>query len=563
MTTADPSLLPDFLAEASELLEKLGEDVFALADDPSAERLNAVFRGFHTIKGGASFLGLDPVVSLCHRAEDAFGRVRDGQLIVTPALVDAALDGVKVLDQQVALLHEGGAPPAAPPEVLAAFDALLGTAASQDISEDEFEALLDQLHGSGAAPAGPPPAAVTVPAAPAAPAPAATTNTPAPRAPETAVRVDSERIDHLMTLVGELVIVRNRLKADPNVRGGSGGLMGELDRVTMRLQNAVMRVRMQPVGRLFARFPRVVRDLARDLGKQVRVDLAGEDTDLDKHLVDALADPLIHLVRNAVDHGIESPEQRRDQGKNPVGRLLLSASQRGDSVILRVEDDGKGLDPDAIRASAVRKGLLDERAAAALTSAQACELILRPGFSTRETVSAVSGRGVGMDVVASTVRALGGRIGLSGQVGRGAVVELVLPLTLAILPTLRTRCGPRSLALPLRQVLDLQPFNPEALQMRAGHPVLTLQGRSLPVLFLDDWLGLPEGGRQLLVRVSTHRGEQALVVDGVEGREDVVLKPPGRLLRGVPGYGGAAVTGDGRIALILDPDGLVSHQPEH
>ena len=278
--------------------------------------------------------------------------------------------------------------------------------------------------------------------------------------------------------------------------------------------------------------------------------------------MDALADPLIHLVRNAVDHGIESPEVRRELGKNPVGRLLLSASQRGDSVMLRVEDDGKGLDPDAIRASAVRKGVLDERAAAALTPAQACELVLRPGFSTREAVSSVSGRGVGMDVVASAVRALGGRLSLSGQVGRGAVVELVLPLTLAILPTLRTRCGPRSLALPLRQVMDLQPFDPGALQWRAGQPVLPLQGRSVPVTFLDQWLDLPAGARSLLVRVTTHHGERGLVVDGVEGREDVVLKPPGRLLRGIPGYGGAAVTGDGRIALILDPDGLTAAQPE-
>ncbi len=556
MSTADPSLLPDFLTEAGELLDRLGEDVFALAEDASAERLNAVFRGFHTIKGGAGFLELAPVVTLCHRAEDAFGRVRDGQLAVTPALVDAALDAVKVLDQQVALLHDGGMPLETPAAVLSAFDALLGTAADDAISEDEFEALLDQLHGTGAAPAGPPPAAPARVVEVSAPAPVAA------RTPDTTVRVDSERIDHLMTLVGELVIVRNRLKADPRLRGPSGGLMGELDRVTVRLQNAVMRVRMQPVGRLFARFPRVVRDLARELGKQVRVELAGEDTDLDKHLVDALADPLIHLVRNAVDHGIESPEVRRELGKNPVGRLLLSASQRGDSVMLRVEDDGKGLDPDAIRASAVRKGLLDERAAAALTPAQACELVLRPGFSTREAVSSVSGRGVGMDVVASAVRALGGRLSLSGQVGRGAVVELVLPLTLAILPTLRTRCGPRSLALPLRQVMDLQPFDPEALQWRAGQPVLPLQGRSVPVTFLDQWLDLPAGARSLLVRVTTHHGERGLVVDGVEGREDVVLKPPGRLLRGIPGYGGAAVTGDGRIALILDPDGLTAAQPE-
>ncbi|ULQ45658.1 chemotaxis protein CheA [Flagellatimonas centrodinii] len=561
MGTADPSLLPDFLTEAGELLERLGDDVFALAEDPGGDRLNAVFRGFHTIKGGASFLGLDPVVSLCHRAEDAFGRVRDGQLQISPELVDAALDAVKVLDQQIALLHDGAPLSPAPATVLAALDALLGTTTVDTINEDEFEALLDQLHGSGAAPEGPP--AVAAPAAPAAvPAPAAGAAATSTRAPEATVRVDSERIDHLMTLVGELVIVRNRLKAHAEPTPGAAGLMGELDRVTMRLQNAVMRVRMQPVGRLFSRFPRMVRDLARELGKQVNVELVGEDTDLDKHLVDALADPMIHLVRNALDHGIEAPEQRNSAGKNPVGRLLLSASQRGDSVILRVEDDGRGLDPDAIRASAVRKGLLDERAAAALTPAQACELILRPGFSTRDAVSSVSGRGVGMDVVASTVRALGGRLVLSGTPGQGAAVELVLPLTLAILPTLRTRCGSRSLGLPLRQVIDLQPFDSAQVQLRAGRPMLSSPRCSLPVLFLDTWLGLPQGARRLLVRVSTHHGDRALVVDSVEGREDVVLKPPGRLLRGVPGYGGAAVTGDGRIALILDPDGLAALHPE-
>lgn len=572
----DPSLLADFLNESAELLERLGDDVMRLETDPSPDTINAIFRGFHTVKGGASFLTLTPVVALCHRAEDAFGRVRDGKLEITGALVDAALDATRVLDQQVAALHDGQDPPEAPAEILAAFDALLGEGGDEMISEDEFDALLDQLQGGGAAPAAPvaalPKESAAEPVIHAAPAadvvrspakPAAAAAKPA----EAQVRVDAERLDRLMALVGELVIVRNRLKAQSAEKTAEPGpedvrLLGELDRVTLRLQDAVMRCRMQPVGRLFGRFPRVVRDLARELGKQVDIVLDGEETDLDKHLVDALADPLIHLVRNAVDHGIETPEVRTAAGKKSAGRLLLAAQQRGDSVILRIEDDGKGLDPDAIRASAVRKGLLDEYAAAQLSADQARELILKAGFSTRESVSAVSGRGVGMDVVAATVRTLGGRLTLGGESGRGTVVELILPLTLAIMPTLRTACAGRSLAVPLRQVIDLQPFTPESVQLRSGLPLWSGVQPSIPVHYLDQWLGAPKGQRKLLVRVSTRTGDCGLVVDGVEGREDIVVKPPGALLRGLPGYGGAAVTGDGRIAVILNPDELVPCAPE-
>jgi two-component system, chemotaxis family, sensor kinase CheA len=560
--TDDPSLLADFLNESTPLLERLGDDLMRLGEEASADTLNAVFRGFHTVKGGASFLALDAVVALCHRAEDAFGRVRDGKLAVTEALIDAALDAARVLDQQVAALHEGKAPQPATPEVLAAFDRLLGPPGDELISEDEFEALLDQMQaGGGITPVvnvvnAPPPVEVV--------APTSGKSLPAARPPETQVRVDAERLDRLMALVGELVIVRNRLKAHSSDRAAAqdgpehGRLLGELDRVTLRLQDAVMRCRMQPVGRLFSRFPRVARDLARELGKQVEVVLEGEDTDLDKHLVDALADPLIHLVRNAMDHGIESPEQRRALGKPPVGRLLLAAQQRGDSVMLRIEDDGKGLDPDAIRASAIKKGLLDEREAAQLSPAQARELILKAGFSTREAVSAVSGRGVGMDVVAASVRSLGGRLVLGGETGQGTVVELVLPLTLAILPTLRTACAGRSLAVPLRQIIDLQTFDPDQVQLRSGVSLWMGTQPAIPLHFLDQWLGAPQGQRKLLVRVSTRRGDCGLVVDAVEGREDIVVKPPGALLRGLPGYGGAAVTGDGRIAVILNPDELTA-----
>lgn len=557
--TDDPSLLADFLNESTPLLERLGDDLMRLADDPSADTLNAVFRGFHTVKGGASFLALDVVVALCHRAEDAFGRVRDGKLEITEALIDAALDAARVLDQQVAALHDATEPQPAPAEVLAAFDVLLGQGVEELISEDEFEAMLDQLQAGGEIAVTPPVAKVITQ-----PVEKPADKAAAPRRPDTQVRVDAERLDRLMALVGELVIVRNRLKAQGGERADERDgtehvrLLGELDRVTLRLQDAVMRCRMQPVGRLFSRFPRVARDLARELGKQVEIVLVGEDTDLDKHLVDALADPLIHLVRNAIDHGIETPAQRQALGKSPVGRLCLSAQQRGDSVMLRIEDDGKGLDPDAIRASAVKKGLLDEPAAAQLSATQARELILKAGFSTREAVSAVSGRGVGMDVVAASVRSLGGRLVLGGETGRGTVVELILPLTLAILPTLRTACAGRSLAVPLRQIIDLQPFEPGKVQSRSGQALWSGTQPAIPLYFLDQWLGAPQGPRKLLVRVSTRRGDCGLVVDAVEGREDIVVKPPGALLRGLPGYGGAAVTGDGRIAVILNPDELTA-----
>src|SRR6185312_6839268 len=475
----DNELRQDFLVEAGELVERLGEQLVGLEAAPDdGELLNAVFRAFHTVKGGAGFLALEPMVQLCHHAEDLLNLARNGAVRLDASYMDALLQTLDRLVEMMAalgagtslamppaellqaLLPRGGKPAAAPApapvpapspepaggaiddsEFEALLDSLYGTAApgtvaptvlppapapDATIDDDEFEALLDTLHGQGGQPGlqdagGQPsvaavPVAAPAPAQPVAPAPAARHAAPAA---ETTVRVDTARLDLLVNHAGELVLARNRLLSLA-ARHGSETLAaaaGELDRITDELQGAVMGMRMQPVGRLFQRFPRIVRDLARQLGKEVELVLEGEGTDLDRSLVEALADPLIHLLRNALDHGVEMPDERERNGKPRKGRIVLSASQRGERIVIAVSDDGHGMDPDILRRKAVEKGLLDNAQAARLSDAECYELIFRPGFSTAAAVSDISGRGVGMDVVKTRVAELGGTLRVQSRLG--------------------------------------------------------------------------------------------------------------------------------------------------
>ncbi|MFQ5487945.1 MAG: chemotaxis protein CheA, partial [Gammaproteobacteria bacterium] len=523
--TEDEEILQDFLVEATEIIEQLGEQLVELESSPQDnDLLNAVFRGYHTIKGGAGFLSITPLVEVCHHTEDVFNVLRQGERVVDAQLMDVILNAHDAVTGMIESVQQGEEPAAADPDLLqrlaqytrsdaapaeaaappaeeapvAAAEAtppVGGQAASatggDEISDDEFEALLDQLHGSGA-PAGaapdgaqatvsaepdevasdPAPAAPSATvgaqseeisddefealldqlhggsapgmagqsaAAPAAPSAApksdaaATASSPSPAAPsataakvkpsssskpagkgkkdaaapqgETTVRVDTRRLDDIMNLVGELVLVRNRLTTLESSRADEEIAMAvdNLDLVTSDLQAAVMKTRMQPIKKVFGRFPRVVRDLARSLNKDITLELIGEETDLDKNLVEALADPLVHLVRNAVDHGIELPEVREQAGKSRNGTVVLSAEQEGDHILLTIADDGAGMDADVLRRKAVEKGVLDEEAAARLGHQECYQLIFMPGFSTKTEISDVSGRGVGMDVVKTKI----------------------------------------------------------------------------------------------------------------------------------------------------------------
>jgi len=708
---ADDDILQDFLVEATEILEQVGEQLVDLEQRPAdQELLNAVFRGFHTVKGGAGFLGIEPLVEVCHRAEDVFNTLRQGQRRVDPTLMDVVLRVVDVVGGMLDAVRGGEMPGPADPELLrtlealaapeaegqaeggeaapeaspdraaageretrqavgddgapdpaeAAFEAMLEGSAGEaeasgggegcaapgaeasgeqqvapaaggddEITEEEFEALLDQLHGPGrfqgvptqaaareeappqgpatvaeeerkeegkAAAAGSKPAAAVredapaarpgAGAAPAAPAeagaPPASHPAPSPAASQEArqgapgragragkeageatVRVDTRRLDDIMNLVGELVLVRNRLATLRSSMGDDevAKAVANLDLVTSDLQLAVMKTRMQPIKKVFGRFPRVVRDLARQLGKEVRLELYGEDTDLDKNLVEALADPLVHLVRNAVDHGIEPPEERERAGKPREGRVVLGAKQEGDHILLVIEDDGAGMDPEVLRRKAVEKGLLDEDSAARLDEQECYNLIFMPGFSTKSEISDVSGRGVGMDVVKTRIAQLNGSITISSRKGEGTELRIKLPLTLAIVPTLMVLLERQIFALPLANVQEIIRLESVRTRVVDGQTVALIREHPVPLFFLKEWLlqGRRHEGRDgYVVVVRVGHLQVALVVDQLIAQEEVVIKPLGTLLQGLPGLAGATITGDGRIALILDMPSLLA-----
>jgi two-component system chemotaxis sensor kinase CheA len=376
---------------------------------------------------------------------------------------------------------------------------------------------------------------------------------------ETTVRVDTQRLDDIMNMVGELVLVRNRL-----VRlGASSGdealtkAVGNLDVVTADLQSAVMKTRMQPIKKVFGRFPRVVRDLARSLKKEIVLELQGEETDLDKNLVEALADPLVHLVRNAVDHGIESPEKREQAGKPRAGKIVLAAEQEGDHILLSITDDGAGMDTEVLRQKVVEKGLLDADAAARLNDTECYNLIFLPGFSTKVEISDVSGRGVGMDVVKTKISQLNGSIQIISKVGEGTRLVIKVPLTLAIMPTLMVMLGQQAFALPLASVNEIFHMDLTRINVVDGREVITVREKAIPLFFLKHWLvkngyGGERPAEAHVVIVSVGIQRVGFVVDQLIGQEEVVIKPLGKMLQGTPGMAGATITGDGRIALILD-----------
>ena len=471
-----------------------------------------------------------------------------------------------------------------------------------EISDDEFEALLDELHGKGTAPQSlesstaekapePPKAEPAKPAQPAAskpapapaPKPAAAASKPAPapakapaasaapkKAPppqaETTVRVDTKRLDEIMNMVGELVLVRNRLVSLANNSNSEsmGKAISNLDVVTADLQGAVMKTRMQPIKKVFGRFPRVVRDLARSLKKDINLQLVGEETDLDKNLVEALADPLVHLVRNSVDHGIEMPDVREAAGKPRTGTVTLSASQEGDHILLTIRDDGAGMDADKLKKIAISKGVIDHDQASRLSDTEAYNLIFAPGFSTKEEISDISGRGVGMDVVKTKITQLNGSVNIQSELGVGTALEIKVPLTLAILPTLMVVVGEQTFALPLAGVSEIFHLDLTKTNVVDGQLTIIVRQKAIPLFYLQHWLVKGANrqerkaeGHVVIVQIGTK--QVGFVVDSLIGQEEVVIKPLDALLQGTPGMAGATITSDGGIALILDVPSMLKH----
>ncbi|MDR0182920.1 chemotaxis protein CheA [Lysobacter arvi] len=577
MSAIANDIAADFLIEAREILDQLGEQMVALEHAPTdRDALNAVFRGFHTIKGGAGFLDFGPMVEVCHAVEDRLNVARDGTVPMDADAFDGAQQSLDLLIDMLAAVSNGEEPEHAPPALLQSLrDGAKGfvtqmptigakpvakpaPAATDGDIEAEFEAMLDQLHGAGGVPG-----AVPMPAA--APSPARQPKAPAAnahaKAEDPTVRVDVRRLDAMVDLVGELVLARNRLKTiRPRLRDEDlDRAVTALDVATSRLQSAVMMVRMQPVGRVFARFPKLARDVARQVKKSVELEIVGAETELDRNLVEALADPLVHLVRNAIDHGIESPEARRAAAKPEQGTVRLSAQQEGDHVSIEVSDDGAGIDPEKIRRSAIKKGLIDSDVAARLTSDECLNLIFMAGFSTRSEVSDLSGRGVGMDVVQSKIRELSGQVQIHSEVGRGTRFAIRVPLTLAILPTLLIELDDDVYALPLVRVVEVLAHERVEPLWVDGQRMLDLRDQPLPLIDLRAWLGLPPvpGATTTCVVLQSGDSRFCLTVDRVRGREEVVIKALPRTLRGLAGYAGASLVGDGRMALILDVDALL------
>ncbi len=633
----DAELLDAFLTEAGELVEQLGDQLMALESDPrDHDTLNAVFRTFHTVKGGAGFLSIKPLVELCHTAEDLLNQARNAKFVLQPEQIERLFKTSDVVTAMLDAVRAGQAPEPAPADLLAGLELppeasggaataaapppvavvqapaaptaaepapVAGGSDSASISDDEFEALLDQLYGTGHAPGSSAPdlasiaeepaqstepavqapavvqaampVAAAVPVAPAAPVavapPVAPADTgpakPATAAVEHTVRIDTARLDSLINQAGELVLVRNRLANtashihDPTLER----VVNEFDRVLNALQGSVMMLRMQPVSRLFQRVPRQLRDLSHQLGKQVRLQVEGEETNLDRSLVDALADPLVHLLRNAVDHGIEKPEDREAAGKRPEGTIELSAGQQGERIVITIRDDGKGMDPELLRRKAVEKHVIDADRAARLSEQECYELVFQAGFSTRDTVSEVSGRGVGMDVVKTRIIELGGTLAIHSALGAGTTITLSLPLTLAILQVMMVQIGPRLLALTLSNVSEVFELNPDDVSLLDGRAVISSHGQALPLCDLSAWLDSGPAPELLTTVVVVQIAHQRLgvMVDRVLGREEVMIKPLSGPLRQLAGLAGATITGDGRIALVLDIGNIANHHLHH
>lgn len=599
----DSELRDDFLTESRELLLRLSEQLVDLERTPDdRDLLNAVFRGFHTLKGSAGFFELNSVVRLAHSAEEIFGLLRTGQCKLDASMLDSileALDGLREMLEAVAADRE---PPAPNPDLLEVLEFIAvangagSSSAAHDapavevtaagipgdpFSDDEFEALLNQLQGtpSTAAPistVAATPAAAPTPAAPpprstslatAAPPTAAEPAHAAPDPEQASVRVDTQRLDQVMDLLGELVLVRNRIKSLSAIEPISSEMrkaISELDVTTSGLQNQVTRMRMQPIRKLFSRFPKLARDTARKLGKMVDVERVGEDTELDKTLIELLGDPLMHMVRNAIDHGLEMPETRLAAGKPAGGRVVLSAEQLGGQIVVAISDDGAGMDPDKLRKKAIEKGLIDPVDAARLNRDECLQLIFMAGFSTKDQVSDLSGRGVGMDVVRSNIQALNGVVAIESELGKGSTIRMRLPLTLAIQPVLMVERGRRLFALPLQAVHDVFKLETAVIgRADNGWEVAPYRDAQLRLIRLSCWLGAgdavgDEEADQHIVVVLIGSDYYGLVVGRVRGREEIVVKPLGRMLKGLSGVAGGTVTSDGRIALILELPGLVS-----
>ena len=608
--TGMEDLLQDFLTEASDLLSDVDSKLMDLEKYPdNKDLLNTIFRGFHTIKGGAGFLNATELVTLCHLTENLFDKLRNAELKLDPVLMDVIMAATGEVRLMFNDLGNNVQPKAAPADMLSALeDALQGKKIKAATAKSQAAATTPPAKKAGkqnepdwallhSAVTNSPSKAlvrtITVEAVPAesdieideeqlkksafgrraddipgaAATPPAARREADPPAKENTIRVDTERLDQVLNLSGEIGLTKNRLthlrtdilhgNATPVTLKSLDEAVNQLDMLVVNLQNAVMNTRMQPIGRLFKKYPRLARDLARQLGKDVELELSGEATEIDKTMIEDLNDPLVHLVRNAVDHGVETAEQRSAAGKPSKSVVQLSARQEGDHILITITDDGKGMNPEVLRNKAVQKGLITAEEANTLSEEQSLNLIFKPGFSTKDEVSSVSGRGVGMDVVNTNIQKLNGSIEIKSIPGRGSMFIIYLPLTLAILPVLLVRLSDQPFAVPLSMVREIMTVETAGQQLISGKPTMIVRGEVLPVLSLAKLIDWPESGKSE-VGVLMQMGSYSFILtaDGFDGHDDVVIKSLDTFRP--KGVAGVTMSSEGKIVMILDVKELLT-----
>ena len=597
-------LLSDFLLEAGEMLSDVDSKLMELEKRPDdSNLLNEIFRGFHTIKGGAGFLNATELVTLCHLTENLFDKLRNRKLTLSAELMDVIFAATADVRRMFDALHQSRQPHAAPAQMLEDLKAALSgkivakveakapvtpspVSCVQTIGVD-WDALYRAVVGTDIVEA----VGVTREPEKIAEAVAEEESTkkafgrrtedvpgatigrrdgdvPIQEARESTIRVETGRLDQVLNLSGEIGLTKNRLThLRSNLLQGCNDAdtlreldqsVTQLDMLVVNLQNAVMKTRMQPIGRLFKKYPRLARDLARSLGKDVELVLSGEETEMDKTMIEDLNDPLVHLVRNAVDHGVETVEQRKAAGKPEKSIVELSARQEGDHIVITIVDDGRGMRPEVIRNKAIEKGLLTAEMANTLDEKQCLELVFLPGFSTKDEISSVSGRGVGMDVVKTNIQKLNGTISIHSEPGKGSVFEIFLPLTLAILPVLMLRLGSQSFAVPLSMVREILSVSQGQLHQVSGKATMVVRGEVLPVLPLAQLIGWEASDKYPEVGVLMQFGSNSFILsaDGFAGHDDVVIKSLDTFRP--KGVAGVTMSSEGDIILILDIKELLS-----
>ncbi|MCS6296496.1 MAG: chemotaxis protein CheA [Nitrospira sp.] len=613
-------ILNDFLTESNEMLEVLDQRFVTLESDPNnTDLLNEIFRAMHSMKGSAGFLGFNHLVDVAHRGENILNKLRQGEMAVNPAIISIILETIDVIKAIMADIRGTGTDSHVPTVMIAAKldDILNGTTAP----EAPVATLAEAAAPAKAEAVSPTP---TVGAPIASPptlgeilvndglaskeqvldALTAQQHQPEPKTPlgeillqakaiteraldqalhkqekqpkpaeeDATIRVETKRLDSVMNLVGELVLGRNRLikigtqleqqhESDPQVRVLSETL-AQLNLVTTDLQLAVMKTRMLPIKKVFAKLPRMVRDLSQKLNKQVHLEMRGEETELDKSVADEIGDPLVHLVRNAIDHGIETPAERQAKGKAGEGQLTIAASQEGNSIVIRINDDGRGIQVEKIKEKALAKGLISEAEIATMEHREILNLIFLPGFSTAEKVTDVSGRGVGMDVVRTNIRKINGSVDLESEPGKGSQIIIKLPLTIAIIQALMVEVERSIFAIPLSTVIEAVRISRSEIKTINGREVLHLRDRVLPLIRLAQEFDIPtDANRERFYVVVAALGDRrvGVVVDELRSQEEVVIKSIWDYLETVKGVSGATITGEGKVVLILDTSELVQN----